>query len=120
MLTILSYLHKVTCYISSPQIVNSQKINNFQYHKLKLYFCTNFMVLLKGNIRYRPSRLDILFPVISCRFKAYVGFFFCVIPCKRFRLLLTNIYVKFECCVISFGKEIETLSYLINVVIFKK
>ena len=34
------------------------------------------------------------------------GFFFCVIHCRRFRLLLFNIYAKFEGCISSFGKEI--------------
>ena len=40
---------------------------------------------------------------------------FCVIPCKRFRLLLIDIYGKFEHCISSFGKEITW-----NVVAFSK
>ena len=55
--------------MSSPQIVNSGKNNYFQYRKLKLYLCTNLMILLKGNVRYRPSKLDILSGVIPCRIK---------------------------------------------------
>ena len=61
--------------MSSPQIVNSGKNNYFQYRKLKLYLCTNLMILLKGNVRYRSAKLDILSGVIPCRIKTG-GFFF--------------------------------------------
>ena len=65
----------------------------------KFYFRTNLIILLKDNVRYWPSKLDIVL-----RRRSFV--FFCVISCKRFRLLLVHIYAKFEGSIGSFSKQI--------------
>ena len=76
-----------------------------------LRFVQIWWFLLKGNVRYRPSKLDQLFSVIPCRFKTWWVLFW-VIPRRRFMLLLINTYVKFERCISSFGKEIALEPYI--------
>ena len=67
----------------------------------KFYFRTNLIILLKGNVRYWPSKLNIVL-----RRRCFFFVFFCVISCKRFRLLLVHIYAKFEGSIGSFSKQI--------------
>ena len=103
-------VNKVTYLL--PKLSTVEKLISFNMASKSYIFVQIWWFLLKGNVRYRPSKMDIRLGVIPCLFKTCV-FFFCVISFRRFKLLLLNIYVKFERCRNYFGKEI-TLKHCHN------
>ena len=97
-------------HIFSPNSTSRKFSPTFNITNISYIFVQIWWFLLKGNVRYRPSELDILFEY-TCIYLWYPVVLrhrwalFCLIPCRRFRVLLINIYVKFECCISSFGQE---------------
>ena len=102
-------VNKVTYLL--PKLSTVEKLitfNNFQYRKLRLtklcfvlIWCFCWKEMLDTELRSWIYFLT-WYPVALTHRWAL----FCVIRCRIFRLLLINIYVKFESSISSFGKEI--------------
>ena len=60
-------VNKVTYLL--PNLSTVGKLITFNIINKSYIFVQIWWFLLKGNVRYRPSKLDILFGVIPCRFK---------------------------------------------------
>ena len=60
-------VNKVTYLL--PKLSTVEKLISFNMASKSYIFVQIWWFLLKGNVRYRPSKLDILIGVIPCRFK---------------------------------------------------
>ena len=52
-----------------PKLPTVEKLIIFNITNKSYIFVQIWLFLLKGNVKYRPSKLDMLFGVIPCRFK---------------------------------------------------